>query len=184
MDNVVACRLSKDFDSRKLKKNLDSVDPSLWTPVIDKKGLSWCGIALRSYDGSPTSLQYYGTSYKDTPVLKDTPYYKKILDNFQCTLLRVRLLKMSSGFKIGTHTDLSENSESSELRLHVPILSNSSSKLVVNNRKVSMSTGELWYVDVSKPHSAYNYGDTDRVHLIIDCFSNTWTDSLFDECHQ
>ena len=31
-----------------------------------------------------------------------------------------------------------------------------------------MGKGELWYLDMRKPHTAINFGEEDRYHLIID----------------
>jgi hypothetical protein len=31
-----------------------------------------------------------------------------------------------------------------------------------------MRAGECWYLRLSDPHSAFNGGDADRVHMVID----------------
>ena len=38
-----------------------------------------------------------------------------------------------------------------------------------------MGLGECWYLDMRKPHTAVNFGDEDRYHLIIDIQSNAET---------
>ena len=35
-----------------------------------------------------------------------------------------------------------------------------------------MGEGELWYLDMRKPHTAVNFGEQDRYHLIIDVKSD------------
>jgi len=43
-----------------------------------------------------------------------------------------------------------------------------------------MKVGELWYMDNSYPHSVYNQGPVERVHLMIDnCPLNSYLRSLF-----
>ena len=37
---------------------------------------------------------------------------------------------------------------------------------------VNMRVGEAWYLDVRKPHRAYNGGTTDRIHIVVDVESN------------
>ena len=35
-----------------------------------------------------------------------------------------------------------------------------------------MGEGELWYLDIRKPHTAINGGDENRIHLVIDIRCN------------
>ena len=35
-----------------------------------------------------------------------------------------------------------------------------------------MKVGELWYLDMRKPHTAVNFGEEDRYHLIVDVRSD------------
>jgi hypothetical protein len=42
-----------------------------------------------------------------------------------------------------------------------------------------MKSGECWYADFDRPHSVNNRSNEDRVHLIIDCLRNEWSDKLF-----
>ncbi len=35
-----------------------------------------------------------------------------------------------------------------------------------------MGEGEIWYLDIRKPHKATNTGDSPRIHLVIDVVSN------------
>jgi hypothetical protein len=37
-----------------------------------------------------------------------------------------------------------------------------------------MALGEAWYLRLSDPHAVTNDGETDRVHLVIDCATNDW----------
>ena len=44
--------------------------------------------------------------------------------------------------------------------------------------------GEVWFVDVSRPHSVANHGETPRVHLVLDCVVNEWVNTLLtSEAH-
>ena len=42
-----------------------------------------------------------------------------------------------------------------------------------------MKTGECWYANFNLPHFVSNEGDDDRIHLVIDCLRNDWSDALF-----
>lgn len=41
-----------------------------------------------------------------------------------------------------------------------------------------MAPGEAWYLNLDLPHSVENRGDSDRVHLLIDCRRNAWLERL------
>ena len=42
-----------------------------------------------------------------------------------------------------------------------------------------MRSGEAWYTNINLPHGVENNGTTNRVHLVIDCIRNDWSDALF-----
>ena len=35
-----------------------------------------------------------------------------------------------------------------------------------------LETGKFYYTDVRKPHAVENLSDTDRIHLVMDCYVN------------
>jgi hypothetical protein len=41
-----------------------------------------------------------------------------------------------------------------------------------------MQPGEAWYLDLNLPHAVANHGDTERVHLVIDCVLDAWLEEL------
>ena len=45
---------------------------------------------------------------------------------------------------------------------------------------VNMKEGELWYLDIRKPHTAINNGEQTRIHLVVDVEAN---DSAEDYLH-
>ena len=42
-----------------------------------------------------------------------------------------------------------------------------------------MQAGSAWYANINLPHSVQNKGKNDRIHLVIDCLRNDWSDKLF-----
>jgi hypothetical protein len=40
--------------------------------------------------------------------------------------------------------------------------------------------GSVWYLRLSDPHSVYNKGNTDRVHLVIDAVANDWMMTMIE----
>lgn len=53
-------------------------------------------------------------------------------------------------------------------RFHLVIRTNDKSSMIVNDEARHMKTGELWWFNHKATHSASNYGDTARIHLIFD----------------
>jgi len=49
----------------------------------------------------------------------------------------------------------------------------------VAGERVILREGECWYVNTSLPHRVANLGQTDRIHLVIDCEVNGWLRSFF-----
>ena len=59
------------------------------------------------------------------------------------------------------------------MRLHIPVITNP--KVIFSCWNVhgkqhdyKMKEGELFYLDIRKPHMAINNGDATRIHLVID----------------
>lgn len=53
-------------------------------------------------------------------------------------------------------------------RFHIPILTNDKTLFSVDDSHVNMKAGECWQVNNKLLHGVYNFGNTDRVHLMID----------------
>ena len=88
-------------------------------------------------------------------------------------------MKMTSVAVINTHTDDKCVYEDGVFRLHLPIQTNDDVHFIVNETRLIMEHGSLWYANFNLPHSVANNGSSDRIHLVIDCIRNDWTDHLF-----
>jgi len=176
-------KLPLAFDVGRLKADLAQVGDGEWTPHFNKgyyDGM-WSGVALRTTEGArvplfPDPMQ---STYVDTPMLERCGYIREVLARFQCPLQVVRLLRLSAGSHIKEHTDYNLSYEDGEVRVHVPIQTNSQVEFYLNGQRVVMGEGECWYVNVNLPHRIDNGGSADRVHLVIDCVLNDWLRGLF-----
>jgi hypothetical protein len=45
---------------------------------------------------------------------------------------------------------------------------------------VVLEAGSAWYLRLSDPHTVFNGGGADRVHMVIDADVNDWVEALFD----
>lgn len=140
-------------------------------------------LPLRSIEGQldfAVALPNNSNRFEDTAALLDCTYFKKVIDTFQCQKEAIRLMNMTPGRIMKTHTDYQCGYEDGVFRVHIPILTNDKVCFMLNNKRLIMQPGEAWYGNFNLPHSVRNDGNTDRVHLVMDCIRNEWSDSMFE----
>ena len=178
-----AFKLPFSFDEHLLLEDLDSCLKTAWSEHFNRQDYDgkWTSISLRSASGKETDIYSHPNTaaYTNTPVLEKCAYFKSIIDLFECEKEAVRLLSLAAGSVVKEHRDNHAGYESGVFRIHVPIRTNAQVAFFVDGEVVPMKTGECWYANVNLPHSVRNDGTTDRIHLVIDCKRNEWSDNLF-----
>ncbi len=168
-----AFRLSFRFDADRLRQEFETHAAAGWREHYKGYHYSgdWGATALRSRSGAIDDLSSGppGSTFQDTPLLDRSPYIKhQVLGALQCGLRRVRFMRLAAGSVIHEHID-SYSPTTDEIRLHVPIITNSKVDFIAEGKRAEMLPGECWFLDVNAPHSVANRGDQDRIHLVIDC---------------
>jgi len=131
----------------------------------------WVGVSLRSQGGSPDRTDPGGPGledFRDTTLVKHTPYISEVLASLRAPLRSARLLRLPPGGVIGVHRDTYHGLEYGQLRLHAPITTNESVENVIRGQEWHWRPGELWYGDFGSLHHVRNNGSVDRVHLVVD----------------
>lgn len=139
-------------------------------------------LPLRSIEGRldfPVAVPNSAEQFKDTIALEQCAYFKEVINTFLCKKEAIRLMNLPAGRSINTHTDHDCGYEDGIFRVHVPIITNKEVRFTLNNQDLMMRSGEAWYTNVNLPHSVTNKGQTNRIHLVIDCIRNEWSDILF-----
>ena len=139
----------------------------------------WTSIALRSASGNETDIRAHPGEYTNTPLLAKCLYFQTVLNQFHCQLESVRLLALAPDSVIHEHRDGQTSYEHGFFRLHIPIQTGSDVCFRVDGESLPMAAGECWYANFDLLHSVRNDGLTDRVHLVLDCRRNAWSDDLF-----
>jgi len=178
-----SARLALWFDTRRLQSDLQRLASGAWTPHFNAGFFEgdWSGIVLRA---SPSDSGLYSSgasaaeAYVGTEALEACPYFQEVLKSFKCPLKSVRLLRLAAGSIIREHTDSSLGEEGGDVRLHVPVVTNPQVEFYLAGKRVAMQAGECWYLDLSLPHRVQNLGESERVHLVIDCVLNDWLRGL------
>lgn len=180
-----ALRLAIDFDPSGLQQDLARLVAPGWSPHFntDLYRGDWSGFALRAPSGATHEICKLhnapgATAFTDLPAFEHCPHLRAVADRLSCEIGAVRLLRLGPGAAIGEHADHDLGHAFGEARLHVPVCTNPQVDFRVAGERIEMRPGELWYIDASRPHSVRNPGDTERVHLVIDCRVNDWLDRL------
>ena len=100
------------------------------------------------------------------PELNHT-YFREVYDTlrefvvkqYDGQLGRVRLIKSKPRTALSWHRD-------PEPRLHVPIITNIGSKMIIEDEVKHLPIGRAWYTNTIFYHSQFNGGEEDRVHLV------------------
>ena len=101
------------------------------------------------------SYTEFVNDYKDT-------YFKEVVETLQKNykIGRVRILLKKPRSTLSWHRD-------PEPRLHIPIITNPGSIMVIDNVAKHMpADGSVWITNNKKYHNAFNGGEEDRIHLV------------------
>lgn len=177
-------RLPFFFDEDKLVKDLEKCLSLSWTNHFNQQDYNgdWKSISLRSISGNIMDANAHpGAEYHNTVLLEQCSYFAEVLTSINCEKEAVRLLSLAPGSIIKTHVDQELGYPDGYFRIHVPVQTNPDVEFIVNDHNLVMKPGECWYANFSLPHSVANRGTTNRIHLVIDCKRNDWSDRVFAE---
>lgn len=165
---------------------IGTLENNSWLPhfnTSDYEG-DWEVLPLRSPSGrTDTGVpDLMGDSeYANTVYMENYPGVKQLLDSIKCPILSARFLNLKPGSVIKEHRDAGLSFERGEVRLHFPVLTNDAVEFFSNNVRLNMQPGDCWYINANLPHRVANYGNTDRIHLVVDCRVNDWLTRVFEQ---
>lgn len=176
------------FDVDRMRAELHAVQKdAVWLEHYDPTlSRGWKAIPLVSQHGKmdgPESQRWGDIAeFRRTPVVDRLPYFRSILDAFDCPQGRVRILQLAPGAGIGLHRDVAEEAAGfafNKVRLHVPIETNDKVVFHLGGRLIQMAPGRLYYCDFTQPHFVRNDGPTPRFHLVLDLLVNDFLRGVF-----
>lgn len=178
-------RLPLVFDRQRLQADAAAFAAAEWIPHFNRPVYEgeWSGIALRALPGASVALfpdPSAKAAFVDTEPMRRLSYIPTVLDAIPCTKNSVRLLKLAAGSSIRRHRDYYLGPEDGEVRLHVPVRTHADVEFVLDDERVPMAEGELWFLNFNHYHSVDNRSPVDRIHLVIDCVVNDWLRQLLD----
>lgn len=176
-------RLDRSYDPVLLLKDLNiAMEFGQVAQPFDYHNGEWRGTSLYSQggDGKTAFAGSIGLDpFRETEVVRATPYFRKILSELNVPKRSVRLLTLAPGGEILPHRDSNIGFGIGQLRLHLPISSNPDVEFNIDGMKCPAGVGELWFSDVARSHWVKNEGVTPRTHLVIDVEINEFLLNLF-----
>ena len=183
--SVSRLRLPLSFDPQRLQADAVQFPASEWTAHFNRHVYQgeWSGVALRAVPGSGVSLYpdpAAKAAFADTEAMRRVSYIPSVLDAIPCSKNSVRLLKLAAGSNILRHRDYYLGPEDGEVRLHIPVVTHPDVEFLLDDQRVPMAPGELWFLNFNHYHSVDNRSTVDRIHLVIDCVVNDWLRELLE----
>ena len=172
------------FNISKLRADLEKI---LEKSKYQTLGITnFAAIPMNKIPGDDSSIQghnvrgIYWTKPDETgkEVARDKPIdeskYTELTKEFKNTYFEEVYKILSSKFKLGRVRVLLKEPRSTlswhrdpEPRLHIPIITNPGSIMVIDNVAKHMpADGSVWITNNTKYHNAFNGGEEDRIHLV------------------
>jgi hypothetical protein len=172
-------RLPISFDPGPLQADLAGVRLDEWIRHYKDRDFEgdWSGVALRGIAGQSNALYSLPNAqplFADTPLMARCPHLAQALAVFACPIGAARLLKLGPGSRILEHQDDHLSPSDGEVRLHIPIRTSPKVDFYLDGERVVLNEGECWFLNFNLPHRVDNHGESDRVHLVVDCVVNEW----------
>lgn len=105
--------------------------------------------------------------YNDDLELLISPIIKYLEEKSEGSVAEVSFNKLKSGGVITGHYDHGDYYEYMR-RYHIPLQTNNDVLFYIEKSIVNMPVGQCWEVNNAKYHSVQNYGNCDRIHLVVD----------------
>ncbi|WP_207511095.1 aspartyl/asparaginyl beta-hydroxylase domain-containing protein [Longitalea luteola] len=170
---------------KSIQKEIEKLQSGYWKPHLNKNDYEggWDVLSFRSPGGGLNTFaeSLNNEAFADTPLLAHCPAVRSLLDSLQCEKFSARLLNLQAGAVIREHRDKELHFEKGEARLHFPIITNPHVEFYLDNERLQMQEGECWYINANLPHRLANKGNSDRIHLVVDCKVNVWLSQVFSE---
>ena len=175
-------KLPLSFDAARLRAELDALLAPQWVEHFNTRDYDggWRCLALRSADGQPRHIGALSeANFLDTPALAQCPYFRAVLDAFECDKAAVRLMALEAGAVIKPHRDAGTAFEDGLARLHVPLQTDPAVTFRIDGEDIHFSQGDTWYLNAGRTHAVHNRSACSRIHLVLDCRVNPWLRRLF-----
>lgn len=152
------------FCGETLAREVSALPPDAWMQHPQKFDGN-CAVPLVSPGGELVNMTYGPMG--PTKWLRDCPYIREIMQAFQSTWGRSRLMGLEAGAVVPEHVD-THYYWRTHLRIHIPVITNPRVDFTCDGETIHMAAGDCWILDSFYRHSVANRGSEMRVHLVLD----------------
>ena len=157
-------KLPLRFDTARLKAEVEQFDESEWRG--HPQGFAGnSALILVSHLGGENDDT--AGAMLPTPRLKHCAYLRQVLASFETVVGRSRLMRLEPGAEVTPHSDI-DYYWHDRVRIHVPIVTDTSVRFNCDGVEINMAEGEAWIFDNWRPHRVINGSGIRRIHLVID----------------
>jgi len=159
-------KLAVTVDAERFVREFRSLPPSSWGTTGGRVGVHNPAEAvfLRGYAPAEGDLPI-----EDRPSLELLPYARYLIDELiPAPPMRCLLAKLPAGKRIAPHVDQAPYF-SKTIRIHFPIETHDNAWMMCAERNYQMRAGEVWVINNSTIHAAWNSdASRPRTHMICD----------------
>jgi hypothetical protein len=168
----------KDEALRAVQREVSKVEAQ-WTNVYsDYHTGGWQTLSLLNSTSSPTDTLIEDCEPVETSLLENMPHTSALLKGLGFRYMWARLAKLQVNAFMHEHRDYQELKNVRRLRLHIPIITNPFSSIVIDRTRIHLALGYIWKLNPIYRHAAGNFGKEDRIHIILDCYVDDALDAL------
>lgn len=150
-----------------------------WTNVYsDYHTGGWQTLSLLNRTSKPTDTIIEDCEPVETSLLKQMPETRALLRGLGFRYMWARLAKLEVSAFMHEHRDYQELRSVSRLRLHIPVITNPFSSIVIDRTRIHLALGYIWKLNPIHRHAAANFGKEPRVHIILDCYVDEALEAL------
>lgn len=158
-------QLPLSFDSARLAAEIDALGDAPWKPHPQGfPGNSM--LPLVAVDGDPANEAFVG-AMRPTMELQRCPYLMQVFASLGATIGRSRLMRLSGHAEVTRHADQGYY-WIERVRVHVPIVTQSTVRFECGDAAINMAAGECWIFDTWRQHRVLNDAVQSRIHLVVD----------------
>ena len=160
----------EDAQLRAVQREVASLDVQ-WTNVYSEYHTGgWQTLSLLNRTSKPTDTIFEDCEPVETSLLERMPETCALLRGLGFRYLFGRLAKLEVNAFIYEHRDYQNLRNDRLLRLHIPVITNPFSSIVVDRTRIHLALGYIWKLNPIHRHAAANFGKEPRIHIILDCY--------------
>lgn len=150
-----------------------------WTNVYsDYHTGGWQTLSLLNSTSRPTDTVIEDCQPVETSLLARLPETRALLRGLDFRYMWARLAKLEVNAFMHEHRDYQELKNVRRLRLHIPVITNPFSSIVIDRTRIHLALGYVWKLNPVHRHASANFGKEARIHIILDCYVDEVLDAL------